>query len=226
MRRLLAALGRGALLALLGAAPAAARAGGPPAATVDGQAIPRERLERFVERYAAARGRSVGAVRSPSAYRILVREALQALVDEELLGQEAVRRGLSPPPAEVAAAVAGLQARHPTPAAFDAWLASEGLRPGELEGEVRRRLAVQRLVEAALPPGAAVTDEEIEAHWAAHQAQFTTEAGLLPASAVREPIRARILAERRDAVVRRQVAALRASAVIRIRPPYREEGDP
>ncbi len=113
MRRLLAALGLGALLALLGAAPAAAaRAGGPPAATVDGQAIPRERLERFVERYAAARGRSVGAVRSPSAYRILVREALQALVDEELLGQEAVRRGLSPPPAEVAAAVAGLQARH------------------------------------------------------------------------------------------------------------------
>lgn len=208
------------------AAPAPGGAAAPPAATVEGQPIPRPRLERFVERYAAARGRSVAAIRSPAAYRGLVREALDALIDDELLFQEALRRGRAPAAEEVARVVAALEARHPTPAALDAWLASEGLAPGELPEAVRRQLAVEALVAQDLAGGVMVSDEEVHRAYAARPERFTSEAGLLPEAAVRERIREELLAERRGERVRARVAALRGAAAIRVLPPYRQEGDP
>lgn len=196
------------------------------AAIVDGRPVPRLRLERFVERYAASRGRSVGAIRSPAAYRGLVREALEVLVDDELLAQEAARRGHEPRPEEIEAQVAALRARYPTPAALDAWLDGEGLRPEELASQVRRQLAVRRLVEEELAAGLSVSDEEVHRHYLANLERFTSEAGLLPEAAVREQVRGRLLAERREEAVRARVAALRQVAVVRILPPYRDGGDP
>lgn len=218
------ALGLALGLALLAAAPRPASA--QPAALVDGSPISRARLERFVERHATSRGRSIGAIRSPAAYRALVREALEALVDEALLAQEAARRGLEPPPAEVEAAVASLRASHVTPAAFDAWLDGEGLGPQELPGHLRKALAVRRLVVEEVGAGVAVSDEEVHAHYVRHPDRFTSEAGLLPEAAVRERIRGGLRAERLGEAVRERVAALRRAATIRILPPYREGGDP
>lgn len=211
-----------AVAALLLAAAGPGRAPGlDAAATVNGAVIPRQRLDRYVEAYARERGRSVANVRSPAAYHALLREALDVLVDDELLVQEAERRGLAAPRAEVDAAVAGVRRRFEVPGAFEARLAAEGLSEADLADQARRQLTIGRLVQATLSPGAEVGDEEVHAFYVANQARFARAPGggapeVAPEAEVRERIREQLRSERLAAAVRERVAALRQGADIRL----------
>jgi len=53
------------------------------------------RLERHFEDYLRAQGRNVGAIRTPSVFRRLTREALDRLIDKQLLRDEVRRRGVT-----------------------------------------------------------------------------------------------------------------------------------
>ncbi|MGE8066964.1 peptidylprolyl isomerase [Pseudomonas sp. NPDC089569] len=74
--------------------PVAFCSNGPVAARVNGQDISQLRLERYFAEYLEDQGRAVASIRSPSAYKQLRKAALDALIDKELLWQEAVRRGV------------------------------------------------------------------------------------------------------------------------------------
>lgn len=74
--------------------PAAFCSNGPVAARVNGEEISQMRLERYFAEYLEDQGRAVASIRSPSAYKQLRKAALDALIDKELLWQEAVRRGV------------------------------------------------------------------------------------------------------------------------------------
>jgi len=134
-----------AALALALCGPALALAG-VPVARVDGVVIEQHRLDRAVAAHATAQGRNVAGVQSPAAWRRLVREALDRLVDEELLAQEAMRRGHGPRPDEVTQAVLQARAGLHGPAAFEILLEREGLTEAGFAARVGRQLAVERLV--------------------------------------------------------------------------------
>jgi len=66
----------------------------PVAARVNGEEISQLRLERYFAEYLEDQGRAVASIRSPSAYKKLRTAALDALIDKELLWQEALKRGV------------------------------------------------------------------------------------------------------------------------------------
>ena len=74
--------------------PAAFCNNGPAAARVNGEEISELRLERYFAEYLEDQGRALGSIRNPKAYKQLRQAALTALIDKELLWQEAVKRGV------------------------------------------------------------------------------------------------------------------------------------
>ncbi|WP_413705176.1 peptidylprolyl isomerase [Pseudomonas sp. Pseusp16] len=80
------------LLTLWG--PVAWCSNGPAAARVNGEEISRLRLERYFAEYLEDQGRVEGSIDNPKAYRQLRKAALDALIDRELLWQEAIKRGV------------------------------------------------------------------------------------------------------------------------------------
>ncbi len=74
--------------------PAAYCSNGPAVARVNGEEISQLRLERYFAEYLEDQGRSVGDIRNPKAYKQLRKAALDALIDKELLWQEALKRGV------------------------------------------------------------------------------------------------------------------------------------
>jgi hypothetical protein len=148
---------RAIVLGLLLAAASLAWAGparaASPVARVNGELIERATLDRAFTAHAASRGRNVGSIRSPEAYRRLLREALDLLVDEALLAQEAVRRGHQPSEAEVAQALADLRAGLKGPAAFEIMLEQDRLTEAAFAARLGRQLAVERLVRRDLAAG-------------------------------------------------------------------------
>ena len=74
--------------------PVAFCSNGQVAARVNGEEISQLRLERYFAEYLEDQGRAVASIRSPSAYKQLRQAALDALIDKELLWQEARKRGV------------------------------------------------------------------------------------------------------------------------------------
>ena len=162
-----------ALLAALGvaASPALAQHAGD-AVRVNGVGISNERVDRAVSEYLARKGRNAQGIRHPDAYRQYRREAIEELVDEELLWQEAVRLGLVARPREVDAAVAEARSRTPDPGEFERRLARSGLDEATFPEFVRRQLTVRALVEGRIWKGLRVTDREVKEYWATHPEEF------------------------------------------------------
>jgi peptidyl-prolyl cis-trans isomerase C len=74
--------------------PVAYCGNGPAAARVNGEEISEWRLERYFAEYLEDQGRAVASIRNPKAYKQLRQAALDALIDRELLWQEAIKRGV------------------------------------------------------------------------------------------------------------------------------------
>ncbi|MVV46834.1 peptidylprolyl isomerase [Pseudomonas sp. PB120] len=74
--------------------PVAFCSNGPAAARVNGAEISEFRLERYFAEFLEDQGRAVASIRNPKAYKQLRQAALSALIDKELLWQEAVKRGV------------------------------------------------------------------------------------------------------------------------------------
>lgn len=187
------------LVALLGlvlpAAPGLAQITGT-AARVNGVDITVFRLERHFDDYLKAQGRNVGMIRNPAVYKRLKREALEQLIDVELLWQEAQRRQVAVSEAEVDAAVARAEAGFRTREAFLARIADAGFDPAAYRAYVRRDLAARK-VYASLGEGAAPSEADVRAL-----------ADADPAT------RLRATQEAREGARRRALDALRAAATI------------
>ncbi|HET9552844.1 MAG TPA: peptidylprolyl isomerase [Anaeromyxobacteraceae bacterium] len=169
-RRLFGALA--AVVALAApAGPALAQQAGL-AARVNGVGIGRERLDRFFEEYAGSKGRNIAAIQSPEAYKTLLREALDVLVESELLAQEAAKRKLAPKPAEVAKAVAEARSRFPDETQYRLRLERSGFTEASFAEHVGKQLAIERLV-AELEKGIKVTSAEVHAFYEQNRAKLT-----------------------------------------------------
>ena len=76
-----------------------------PAARVNGVEIGVTRLERYFSEYLSAQGRALTSIRNPGLYKRLRDQALDELIDKELLWQEARRQGIAISDAQVSAHV-------------------------------------------------------------------------------------------------------------------------
>lgn len=195
------------LLVLRGEALTAGEYGS--AARVNGVEISLFRLERHFEDYLREQRRSVAQIRNPSVYKRLRREALEQLIDKELLWQAANRQGIVVDDAEVARTRAAVAASFSSPAAFERRLQEAGFDEAGYAEYLRREIAASRMLDQ-LVPTVSVDDAEVRR---VHQA-LRAETGSLAGAPVDE---AQQLALVRRALLEQRSAEARQAALQRLR---------
>ncbi|WP_087501735.1 SurA N-terminal domain-containing protein [Pseudomonas sp. SID14000] len=138
------------------------------AARVNGVEIEMMRLERYFSEYLEAQGRAVTSIRNPTLYKRLRDQALDELIDKELLWQEAQRRGIAISDEQVSAHVGEVEAALGSPAIFERRLAEAGFDRAQYNEYTRRELAAQQ-VYAQLSAVAAPSQAEVEAFYDANR---------------------------------------------------------
>ncbi|MDF3935214.1 peptidylprolyl isomerase [Pseudomonas citronellolis] len=190
-----------ALLAALAGAGLAQAEGEPAAARVNGVEISDWRLQRYFAEFLQARGRNPAAIRSPTLYGRLRDEALQQLIDRELLWQEAQRQGVTIDAAALDAAIAARRQAFAAPALFDARLADAGFDADSYRAYLRQEMAAQQ-VYAALSQAPAPSEEEVRRFFEAQRERLQRPESLrarhilLAAGNAEDERRARALARR------------------------------
>ena len=106
----------------------------------------------------------------PEKMRGLRRTALDELMLDELILQEARARGLGPDRAAVDAEVAKIRARFADGAAFEAELASSGVSKKDFRRQLERAVLVRDARRARVPPDPAGAD--VRAYYDAHPGKF------------------------------------------------------
>lgn len=160
-----------ALLALLADAGRAHAAALPPdaAATVNGVAVPRKALLDVVQSLIAQMD-EVPDTQTTEKYR---RQALDSLIDFELLYQEGKKRELTVGEAEVGEAMKRTERNFRSPEAYQEALRSKGLTRQDIEAETRRALLVNRVLSDVVWPGVAAPDAAVQAYYDTHREEFT-----------------------------------------------------
>jgi peptidyl-prolyl cis-trans isomerase C len=178
------------------------------AARVNGAEISVFRLERHFEDYLKQQARNVVAIRNPEVFKRLKREALDQLIDKELLWQEAQRRGIVVDDAAVREARAGIASGFRTPEAFQRRMQEAGFDDAGYDAYLRRELASSRLLGELIGP-VNVSDDAVQRVLA----QQSLPAGMSTAAAARQ-VREQLLAGRRAEASRAALRRLRTDAQI------------
>lgn len=165
-----------ALVLALAAAPAAAQIVGT-AARVNGVEISNFRLERHFDDYVKGKGRNITKMINPKVYKKLKREALDQLIEKELVWQEAQRRKIKVTQAEVDAALKELESGYKSRDAFLRKMQNAGFDEKSYAEYIRREIAIQRCLEEAFPP-APVTDQDVHDFYVANPDKFTRPEGV------------------------------------------------
>ncbi|WP_426808378.1 SurA N-terminal domain-containing protein [Pseudomonas sp. WOUb67] len=139
-----------------------------PAARVNGVEIGLTRLERYFSEYLAAQGRALTSIRNPGLYKRLRDQALNELIDKELLWQEARRQGIAISDAQVSAHVGEVEAAFGSPAIFERRLAEAGFDRAQYTEYTRQDMAAQQ-VYAQLSAVDAPTPAEVQAFYEANR---------------------------------------------------------
>ena len=116
-----------------------------PAARVNGVVIGVLRLERYFSEYLQAQGRAVTSIRNPTLYKRLRGQALDELIDKELLWQAAQLRGIVISDEQVSAQVGEVEAAFGSPVLFEQRLADAGFSRAEYADYIRHELASQQV---------------------------------------------------------------------------------
>jgi peptidyl-prolyl cis-trans isomerase C len=101
----------------------------------------------------------------------LERAFLTQLIDNELTLAEARRRGITLPPAELAAAIDEHRRDYP-PGGFEAMLKERGLTLTEWQAELVQSLLLGRLIDQVVGERHRVGDQDIDAYYGGHRDEF------------------------------------------------------
>lgn len=145
----------------------------PAAARVNGAEISEFRLERYFAEYLEDQGRAVGSIRNPKAYKQLRQAALDALIDKELLWQEAVKRGVVISDATVQSQVALTRQAIGGAEVFARKLQDAGFDEAGFAEYTRRELAAQEVF-ADLTRVAEPDEKQVRAFFEAHRAEMNS----------------------------------------------------
>jgi peptidyl-prolyl cis-trans isomerase C len=152
--------------------PVAFCSNGPAAARVNGEEISEFRLERYFAEYLEDQGRAVASIRNPKAYKQLRQAALTALIDKELLWQEAVKRGVVISDARVNSQVDQTRQAIGGAEVFARRLEEAGFDEAGFAEYTRRELAAQQVF-ADLTQVNEPDEKDIRAFYEEHRAQMS-----------------------------------------------------
>jgi peptidyl-prolyl cis-trans isomerase C len=178
------------------------------AARVNGAEVSVFRLERHFEDYLKQQARNVGAIHNPKVYKRLKREALDQLIDKELLWQEAQRRGIAVDDAAVRDARAAIAAGFRSAEAFQRRLQEAGFDDAAYDAYLRRELAASRML-GELAGTISVSDDEVQRVLAQQPPPPD-----IPLAEAQVRVREQLLARRRAEAGREVLQRLRAGATI------------
>ncbi len=166
------------LLLTIGGLPRSLAAAPPPAtakdvaAQVNARAITYQELNREFRARTRVPFESVQA--DPRAQRIR-KQILDQIVNERLLEQEAERQKLSVASDAVEARVQALQARFPSPEAFNQELSRRGLTTAQLRKNIKRGLLRQEVINKEIFEKISVSPEELRAYFQKHRDTYVQE---------------------------------------------------
>ncbi|HEY5762742.1 MAG TPA: peptidylprolyl isomerase [Rhodocyclaceae bacterium] len=143
------------------------------AARVNGAPISNQRLERFFDEYVKNKGRNIGRMINPRVYKKLKREALDLLIEHEVLWQAAQAEGVSIPDAEIDALIEKAAAQAKSREDFMRKLEQAGFDATSYRDYVRRELAGARYLMQAAGGDVEVSDVEIRAAYERNRDDFT-----------------------------------------------------
>lgn len=138
------------------------------AAVVNGVPVPRSALIDVVQAVIAQLD-DVPDTPTTEKYR---RQALESLIDFELLYQAGRARQLQVPENDVKQEIERTVKSFPSAKDYEKALAAKGLTRKEVEGETRRALLVRRVLEDVVWPGVATGDAALQAYYDAHREDF------------------------------------------------------
>ena len=143
-----------------------------PAAKVNDHVITRQRLHTSVEASMQAKHLSYGGITQPAQYKEMERQVLDELIAQELLWQEAQRRGFIATAAEVDQVVEQLRKRYPTEQAYLFELQLGGFTPESYAEDVKHHISVRHLIEETLAKQVTVSKEDLHDAYVANLAQL------------------------------------------------------
>jgi peptidyl-prolyl cis-trans isomerase C len=137
-------------------------------ARVNGEAIERAELEGAVQMLEQRAGQPVPAERRANVFR----DALDQLVSYRLLEQESRARRIEIPDAEVTAQLDEIQKQFQSPEAFNSALAGRKMSVADFRNDVRKEMAISKLLEAEVGKTISITDKEIQDFHAKNPERF------------------------------------------------------
>ncbi len=144
----------------------------PAAAIVNGERILLSTLDKEMQ-VVMARNPDLRSKENIAALREARKEALDYLVNQELIVQEGKKAGLVPKDAEVDAEVAKIKQRFPTEDAFTQVLKQQGLTEKVLSGLIERGMIAKKVLDTKIKPTAKpVTDKDIADYYEGHKEEF------------------------------------------------------
>ena len=152
--------------------PVAFASNGPAAARVNGEEISEFRLERYFAEYLEDQGRALGSIRNPKAYKQLRQKALDALIDREVLWQEALKRGVVISDATVQCQVEQTRQAIGGAEKFARRLEDAGFDEAGFAEYTRRELAAQQVF-AELTQVSGPDEKQVRAFYEEHRAEMT-----------------------------------------------------
>jgi peptidyl-prolyl cis-trans isomerase C len=152
--------------------PVAFANNGPVAARVNGEEISEFRLERYFAEYLEDQGRALGSIRNPKAYKQLRQKALDALIDREVLWQEALKRGVVISDATVQRQVEQTRQAIGGAEKFARRLEDAGFDEAGFAEYTRRELAAQQVF-AELTQMAEPDEKQVRAFYEEHRSEMT-----------------------------------------------------
>jgi peptidyl-prolyl cis-trans isomerase C len=133
----------------------------PAAAIVNGERIPMSRLDKEVQR-AIMIDPSLRARENVAELRKARREALDYLIDQELMFQEGKKEGLKAEDAAINAEFVDIKQRFPSQEAFEQAMKAQNMTEEKLRETINRALIIRKVIDTNIKPTAKpVTDEEV-----------------------------------------------------------------
>jgi len=186
-----------------------------PAATVNGVAIKRTDFDRNFEqvmREVAAQG--FGAELDPTMEATLKEQAVQSLINAELLAQAAVAAGMTVEAEAIEARMAEIEAGNNGPEELAIRMAEFGITMEQLRSDVERELLIQaHLNEVLNLESLTVSDEEV-AEVYEQIVEANAGAEIPPLAEVSDLVRNQIIGDRQQQLVGEYIDELRQTATI------------
>jgi len=136
-------------------------------AEVNGQPIYAMQVERYYEREVS----NLPEPLTPAEEQGRKLALLEELIESEILWQKAARVGVHVSDAEVEARLREIRAAQ-SPEAFEQQLETQGMSLGDLRAELRRQVAIRKLLDRILETSATVTEQEVREHYEQYKNHF------------------------------------------------------